>query len=258
MRLKVETHGLLDVFLCIHKAANDGGQGDEIADFRISPSDEENTLPIRFAEKMRRGGTITPGFTDLAYMPALLSPQLSAYEYIWMSEYDVDFAGHWRDFFLPLLGSQADLIGTTFYPQAECPGWCHWAWFEAPDVVASRHYIRSFNPIVRFSRRMLNAYVAAVQEKGWRGHTEALFPAIASYNGFTIEDLGGTGPFTPEALRGKNYLNTPSRDGYLTPGTFVHAPATLTAYFHEAAEQFHPRGYLYHPVKPHCRKGPAG
>jgi hypothetical protein len=250
LRLKAETRGLLDSYLCVHNGANYSRDGNHIADFAVSSRDEEKTLPIRFAEKVRRGGTITPGFPDLAYMPALLSRRLSEYDYIWMVEYDVDFAGHWREFFRPVVSSRADLIGTTLYPQADCPGWDHWKWFEPPGAVSKRHYIRSFNPIARFSRRMLDAYSKAVREGTWRGHSEALFPAIASYNGFCFEDLGGAGPFTPQTFLGKNYLNTPSPEGFLTPGTFVHAPAILTAYFHEAADDFIPHGYLYHPVKP--------
>jgi hypothetical protein len=248
LRLKKETRVHLDSFLCLHRT--EGREGEGVADFIVARREEENTLPARFAEKMRRGGSITPGFVDLAFMPALLSTRLSSYEYLWTIEYDVDFAGHWSEFFMPLLSSRADLMGTTFYSQSDCPGWDLWAWFKAPEAVSRRHYIRSFGPIVRFSRRMLKAYVTAVEQETWRGHFEALFPAIASYNSFALEDLGGNGPFTPTSRRGKNYINTPSPDGYLTPGTFVHAPAIGTAYFHEAPERFSPRGYLWHPIKP--------
>jgi hypothetical protein len=248
MRLKTETRGHLDVFLCIH--CNGGHPARDVADFVISGQDEEKILPVRFAEKMRRGGGVTPGFVDLVFMPVFLSLISSGYEYCWKLEYDVDFAGHWTEFFLPLLSSQADLMGTTFYAQAECPGWLLWAWFKTPEAVSRKHYIRSFIPIARFSRRMLQAYVTAVEQGTWSGHLEALFPAIASYNGFSLEDIGGNGRFTPTSRRGKNYINTPSADGYLIPGTFVDKPAVGAAYFHEAPERFFPRGYLWHPIKP--------
>jgi hypothetical protein len=65
LRLKNETRVHLDSFLCLHRT--EGREGEEVADFIVSGREEENTLPARFAEKMRRGGSITPGFVDLAH-----------------------------------------------------------------------------------------------------------------------------------------------------------------------------------------------
>jgi hypothetical protein len=96
-RLKADTRGLLDVFLCVHESAEHVAGG-LAADFRVSSFDEASTLPNRYAEKMRRGGSITPGFADLTYMPVLLA-QLSNYSHIWVLEYDLDFAGAWDAFF---------------------------------------------------------------------------------------------------------------------------------------------------------------
>jgi hypothetical protein len=115
--------------------------------------------------------------------------------------------------------------------------------------VATAHHLRSFLPIVRFSRGMMDCYVRAVESGGWRGHTEALYPTIASFNSLVIEDLGGKGPFTRPSMFGKNYVNTPTADGDLLPGTFVYRPVKNAAYFHEAPERFSQPGYLYHPVK---------
>jgi hypothetical protein len=43
-----------------------------------------------------------------------------------------------------------------------------------------------------------------MQDGTWGGHTEALFPTIASYNHLVIEDIGGTDPFTQPLMRGMN------------------------------------------------------
>ena len=96
---------------------------------------------------------------------------------------------------------------------------------------------------------MLSCYTKAVESGSWQGHTEAIYPAIASYGGLVTEDFGGHGPFVPSVLRGMNYINSPSPDGELGPGTFIHRPVKQFAYFHEAPEQFAELGYLHHPVK---------
>lgn len=248
MRLKVETQGLLDVFLCVHEPARRSGEALP-TDFRLSAFDAKDRLPIRYAAMMQRGRGMLPGYTDLAHMPALLSPRLSDYTHVWMVEYDVDFAGPWGGFFAPLVDNQADLLGTTLYPRAQFPEWLHWRWFETPPEVSPADHIRSFLPIARFSRRMLHCYDTAMQNPAWRGHFEALHPTIARHNGLTIEDMGGSGPFTPPALRGRNYLSYPSPNGELLLGTLIYRPVQQTAYFTDAPERFPARGYLYHAVK---------
>ena len=222
----------------------------DFADFQITSHEEKQFLPFRYAEKLRLGGTIIPGFTDLTYMPVLLSERLASYSHIWIIEYDVDFAGSWDSLFHQFMNREADLIGTSLYPRRDCQDWIWWKSFEAPLTVSSANFVRSFLPIARFSRRMVESYMEAVESGLWRGHTEALYPTIARHHGLTIEDLGGDGPFTPAHLRNKNYFNTSSQDGHLVPGCFVPAPGTHTSYFHNSPERFSLRGFLYHPVKP--------
>lgn len=254
-RLKADTQGLLDVFLCVHEPAQRKDVDALTPDFRVSPADETTRLSQRYAEKMRRGGTIIPGFADLTFMPLLLD-QLSHYPHVWGLEYDVDFAGAWSDFFSPLIGRPADLLGTTFYPRTQCPDWMWWSSLETPAEVSLADHVRSFIPIVRLSRRMIDCYAKAVESGGWRGHHEALYPTIARHHGLTIEDLGGDGPFTPQSLRGRNYFNNPL-DGRLMPGTVTTRPPKQTVYFHVAPETFPLGGYLYHPVKGHDVSDPS-
>jgi hypothetical protein len=246
-RLKRETRGLLDVFLCVHASAPSVISEGRSADFTVSSSIEARTLPNRYAEKMRRGGTILPGFCDLTYMPVLLT-ELSDRTHVWVIEYDVDFAGSWSSFFSPLLSRPAELLGTTFYRKSQCLGWMWWSTFEAPAEVAAADYVRSFIPIVRLSRGMIDCYAKAVESGSWHGHAEALFPTIAGHNGLMIEDIGGHGPFTPPSLRGKNYFNNPL-DGRLMPGSLTTRPPKQTDYFHVAPNTFPLHDYLYHPVK---------
>jgi hypothetical protein len=250
VRLRTETKNILDAYLCARKPIKYYDAAKYSADFFISRRDEKSLTPKRYAEMVRRGGTIVPGFSDLAIMPALLSKRLAQYDYIWVIEYDVDFAGSWQDFFAEFVSSDADLMGTTLYPRTQCPEWYHWPWFETPADVSPNFHVRSFGPIVRFSRRMMSCYIDAMRDGRWRGHNEAIFPTLALCNGLAIQDFGGYGPYTPMQSRGKGYLNTPT-DKHLSPGTFIFRPVEHRAYFLEAPEQFPMRGYLYHPVKVH-------
>jgi hypothetical protein len=97
---------------------------------------------------------------------------------------------------------------------------------------------------------MIDCYLDTVRDPRWRGHAEALYPTIALHNALKIEDLGGSGPFTPASLHGKNYCNNPAADT-LRPGTLAFRPVEHTAYFPDAPDQFPLHGFLYHPVKVH-------
>src|ERR1700712_4504681 len=138
LRLKAECRDHLDAYFCVHMSAGSRAEPGHEAqpDFRLSGSDEEACLSARHAEKLARGGTVVPGFTDLTYMPALLSPRLANYSHIWIVEYDVDFAGRWDRFFASVAGSEADLIGTTIYPRQQSLDWMGWPIFEPPPRVS--------------------------------------------------------------------------------------------------------------------------
>lgn len=290
-RLREETNGLLFAVLCVHNPRPSFRERIERA-FRVrTPCIEVDgkigarLLPNRHAQMQRLGRWYNRGFPDLAYLPALISKRLCEYEYIWIMENDVDYAGDWRQFFDDTMENQADLLTTYAYPRSENRNWCHWSWFETPPEVTFDQHTSSFNPIARFSRRMLAAYLRAVQDGRWQGHTEALWPTIARHNGLTICDLGGTSPFCPEPWRNKHYYNPPvagwnnyepgrgdmpklsSRpfwmlnsdvsepptnditDNAINEVTFIWAPTVQDTYFHENPTRFRRRGVLYHPVK---------
>jgi hypothetical protein len=262
-RLREETKGLLSPLLCIH----DPIQVPPIAKLAraiiqlpgkiriptphltIDVASGARLLPKRFAQMQRRGGWFNNGFSDLASMPAMLSEPLREYEYVWLLENDVDYAGNWRDFFLRTMGSSADLLSTLIDTRSQDPDWEHWSWFRTPPEVSYDHHISSLHSISRFSRRMLSLYVNSVQSDLWQGHTEALYSTIARHHGLMISDLGGTGVFCPEQWRGKNFYN-PFVEGWNADKvTLTHGPNALSAYFHEEPTRFLQRDVLYHPVK---------
>jgi hypothetical protein len=292
-RLQDETKGSLSAFFCSHNSSASLAVRVERAfsGFGIpSPSLEVNVqsaavlLPERFAQMQRLGRWYNKGFPDLAYLPAMMSEQLRHYDFIWIVEYDVDYAGNWLKFFSDTMDNDADLLTTYAYPRSENAAWYHWSWFEAPPAVLFKHHTSSFNPVARFSRRLLAAYCRAVKSDGWQGHTEALWPTVALHNGMKICDLGGDGPFCPEPWRDKYYYN-PVVDGWDNhePGrgdmppearpfwlsasdessvplmsgatsamdkiTFIWSPPVQRCFFHENPSRFRQRNVLYHPVK---------
>jgi len=251
-RLRKETTGLLSTVLCIHYP-NQWQSFTNRALTKIRPSTKTipsphirvdvksgvRLLPNRFSQMQKRGGWFNNGFSDLCYMPALVNEQLLRYEYVWLVENDVDYAGNWRDFFLSKMESSADLIAAYIRARVPDDDWYHWSWFRAPPEVLFAHHTQSFLAIARFSRRLLSLYVDAVRNDLWEGHTEALFPTIARYHGFTISDLA-PGAFCPE-----QWLGTSHGCGK----QFDWAPTMQRAYFHEQPMLFLERNVLYHPVK---------
>lgn len=205
-------------------------------------------LPQRHRHFLDRGGNLVPGFTDLVYATAFFSQPLLRYRYLWLVEYDVDYAGDWSAFFQQFAGDHTDLLGASLYSRAQSAKWLHWLWFNAP--VPEQAHLRSFLPVARLSRDLLYCYRDAIESGGWEGHSEAIWPTVASASGLAIRDFGALGPFTPDHLRGKNYSQYHNvEDGDLSNGTFICRPVTRRAYFQEEPEEYPDAGYLHHPVK---------
>jgi hypothetical protein len=237
-RLKRETAGLLDTFLCVHEAAPRGAAPRILpADIRVSEPVGAQYAPKRHAQMRLRGSPYT--FIDLIFMPVMSSERLEDYSHVWYIEYDVDYAGDWSHFFADFMRSEADFLATTIVARSDSPSWHWWKGFHAPPGVAPSNQARCFAPIARFSRRMITHYRQSVAAGEWRGHFEALFPSIALHAGFAVEDLGP----------GTRYTNTP-HELTLSPGTFVFRPTVATQYFHENPRGFVRSNLLYHPVKP--------
>jgi hypothetical protein len=207
-----------------------------------SPS-AEAVLPNRFLQMERTGG-IQGGLLDLVIVPCAAA--LDA-DFVWILEYDVDFSGSWDKFFRQFSDNTADLLTSTVIPRANSSNWFHWKHARAPEYVAEAQVCRAFHPVMRLSRRFVQAYRDAMRDPAWQGHYEFTFPTTALVGGLQMEDIGGAGPFTPMARRHLNYENTPESE-YLEPGTFQWRPSR-PAYFHEAPAIFEKRDMLYHPIK---------
>lgn len=190
-------------------------------------------------------GRLQMGYLDVLLVPLALAARR---RFIWICEYDVDFSGDWADVFRQFADDRTDLLATTLNPQGRDPAWAFWPGAVHPSSVPDTLRTRSFLPLFRVSRRLLDAYCRALSNGGWKGHYEFLVPTVARAAGLTMEDIGGDGPFTAPTRYGTNYENTPDHP-HLTPGTFVWRPSR-DGYFHEKPDAFDKRDMLYHPVKP--------
>jgi hypothetical protein len=184
------------------------------------------------------------GNVDLA--PMRFYRERPDYDRYWIIENDVRFGGDWSSLFEELAASEADLLCTTVQTHADNPGWAHWHTLRTAgeEIPLARRW-KGFIPFGRVSRRLLEACDARYRE-GWSGHSEVLWPTIASESGLRVEDIGGDGRFTPEARRGRYYYNTPN-DWSLFPGTFVYRPCFADRDLSGPRCRF--PGWLWHPVK---------
>jgi len=204
-------------------------------------------MPRRFAAA-RAVGRLTDGagMMDTVIMPRVLA---APREFVWALEFDVDYSGNWGKLFGRFAGNRADVLTTTLMPRQDCPDWNKWPTAGAPAALKPANWLRSFNPILRLSRRFAAAYVATVESTAWQGHYEFTIPSIARHLGYRIEDIARR-TLLPSWLPWPRplYDNTPN-DPCLGPGTFIFRPAR-PAYFHEHPEHFPDPNRLYHPIKP--------
>ena len=206
--------------------------------------DPAEVMPLRY-RAMEENGGVQGGFLD-----TLLVPVLGALEgdHVWLCEYDVDFAGHWSELLAPLADHDADLMTTTVMYRSEQPKWPWWRTAAAPPDVPPDTWVRSLNPLMRVSRRLLGAYADAMADDRWAGHYEFTLATVAHAAGLRIEDLGGEGSFVPPGRERRAYVGK-SPAGRPDDLTFGFRPVR-PHYFHEAPEEFEQPGLLYHPVKP--------
>ena len=164
------------------------------------------------------------------------------YDYYWLIEYDVRYSGEWDEFFGAFSGTDADLITAHVYPYAVQSDWLWWHLDHPTKSIAPEGRLRSFNPVKRMSRRALQVIHECLRE-GWVGHQEVLIATLLFQRGLRIEDIGGSGPFTP-AERKNRFFRSPRQNsqGHLREETHRFRPA-FPAVGDEPAT-------IYHPVKP--------
>jgi hypothetical protein len=148
------------------------------------------------------------------------------YARYWIVEYDVRYTGFWGKLFAECGRSSAGLLGTTLLRREEHPTWPHWPSVSTgSETVSPEHWIKAFLPFAAATHGLL-AKIDARYRQGGTGHHEAVWPMVASLAGLGLEDIGGTGPFVPQAWKRRHYWNTPL-DPYLSPGSFVYRPTEV-------------------------------
>jgi len=244
-RLRAEAGAVLPVFLVYSLAADDEPLPEGcFPDIVVRPSDAERLLPQRVAYAARSGDWT--GSADRFSFPAMAGP-LRGFEHIWFLEYDVDYSGDWSEFFRSVRGLPGDYAATHLRRRADDPDWPHWRSFEPDPRIDSAGHLASFHPIARFSRRLIDSHVHAVEREGWAGHTEALYPTLAASRGLSVVDIGGYGPFVPDGWTDRHYRGT--RDPSVLSRSFGYPPPFSAHYFHEGPDVFPDAGLLHHPIK---------
>ena len=81
-RIQQQAGRLIDLHLCVN---------DHAAPYRSKLSgrtdhDARDVMSARVQQMIARGSGLLPGFCDLAYVPAMISPYFAAYEYVWFIE----------------------------------------------------------------------------------------------------------------------------------------------------------------------------
>lgn len=191
-------------------------------------------------EYRRIGPAVVPGN---AHFPLLhFFRRNPDYEYYWVIEYDVRFAGDWRMFFESCLDDNSDFMTCHIRRQKDEPKW-YWWWLDHPEKhISLCDRIRSFNPIYRISKGALKHLNGCLND-GWCAHFEVLIPTLLFHGGFRLADFGGTGEFVPPGRENKFYIDSLEEEtGNLYTGTVRWRPLFTRVGTEEDK--------LYHPVKP--------
>lgn len=168
----------------------------------------------------------TTGHNDLPVLKFFLNN--SQYDYYWIIEYDVRYTGNWTILFDDLMSSSADLLATSIIDAAQSPDWYWWRSLKRPnDLETSPQMVRAFLPFCRISNALLRE-LDQQYRAGWSGHYELVWPTIARQFGYSFEDIGGNGAYTPKHRMGKHYMSNTANPN-LFPGTFLFRPSFVAS-----------------------------
>ncbi len=198
--------------------------------------------PYRFAQMQKAGLAVARGFVDMLMVAAVR--RLPGFDRYWFIEYDVDFSAPWSQFFSRFDRCNADLLCAALHPRHLSEHWVHWSWFGGPADARASGIVRSFLPVARITRRLVEIY--AVRSGRWSGHNEAVLPSVALHAGLSVQDMGGDGPMVLPARRGRLYKFRAQKDA--GHATFRAYPHVSRKYFPFSGQRL-PREYLWHPVK---------
>lgn len=176
----------------------------------------------------------------LSCLPVIhLGRDLEGFRDIWYLEWDVRFHGDWSEFFDAFRDDESDFVSGLIYDRTpEMASWPHWKITHPTERLEDGDYVRSFNPVSRYSMRACRRLDEMMRD-GWRGHHEAMFPTLLRREGLTICDFGGTGPYVSKRLRNRFYVSRPWGDPMESYRFRPPFPPSLGPAV----------GKIYHPVK---------
>jgi len=173
------------------------------------------------------------------HWPVIRFSQHNNYDYYWNIEYDVRFAGDWKDFFSHFSKAKDDFITSHIRKYKQETYWYYWSTLSHPELkIDQKQYLRSFNPIYRISNRALQ-YIDQMHKQRWRGHHEALIATLLHQGRFSLRDFGGTGRFVHLGERNLFYID--SINAKLCDGSMRYRPEI------ESTQGYYNK--LVHPVK---------
>lgn len=126
-------------------------------------------------------------------------------EWAWIIDHRVWYDGDLLDFQAHFDTCETDLLATSIRGHSDDPEWTWWKSLEAPEGQDSLETgVAALLPLIRVSWTAAEAIVRGIAG-GWTGHPEAVIPTLVHRAGLQIEDIGGTGSFTPAERRGRWY-----------------------------------------------------
>ena len=163
------------------------------------------------------------------------------YDYYWFMEYDVRFAGNWKDFFSFFELNNADFISSHIEYQEDAPSWTRWNEISLINISDEEiHLVKSFNPICRLSNKMLRM----LQERsllGDKGHYEVLLPTLANKFKLKLFDIGGVGTFSSKTTPNLFYTEYVNENKIVTC-THRYRPSY-------SSDSLSIKDMIYHPIK---------
>lgn len=121
---------------------------------------------------------------------------------IWLRDRNVWNGGDWCEFLDSFAGCDADFLACVVRRRSDEPEWTWWKSLRPPGEGCPLEFgVAALLSLVRLSRAACEAVLKGIDE-GWAGHPEALIPTLVHLAGLKIEDIGGTGNFTPPERKG--------------------------------------------------------
>ncbi|TWT35198.1 hypothetical protein KOR34_00860 [Posidoniimonas corsicana] len=199
-------------------------QDTEAADFPVVSPDQVSRSCERDLEmlgyRMLRSGQSSPRGAYAAVLE--FAAAHDSVQHFWVLNYDVRFSGDWAHLF-SAVADEVDFAAPMVVRRRDRPDWPYWDSVSAPsgDVAGTDFKLLAANCCAyRLSQRAVQLLRTSART-GWTGHEDALLPTILHSAGLLIEDLGGTGPFTPADRRGRFYSGATlgSESDFMPPTT---------------------------------------